>query len=336
MKVTAIVLAAGQGTRMRSSLPKVLHPIIGRPLILHSLDKAVQASTEMPVVVLGFGSDEVRKALGDSVRIVYQEKQLGTANAVQAAETLLAGEDGLALIVYGDMPLFLPETLQNLVKSQANNPGPLSILTVHMNDSHGFGRVVRAADGSVVQIVEEAQATPWQMAISELNVGAYCCRLDWLWDALRAVKISPKGEYYLTDLVEIASKSGYKVQALVISDPAETLGVNNRIHLSEAEAVMRRRINQRWMMAGVTLIDPANTYIEPDVVIGQDTVIYPNSLLRGSTIVGEECVIGPGTVLTDAVIGKGATVFASVVDHDTVGEKMNIGPFVCRKNVRGI
>jgi bifunctional UDP-N-acetylglucosamine pyrophosphorylase/glucosamine-1-phosphate N-acetyltransferase len=264
-----------------------------------------------------------------------QEKQLGTANAVQAAEGLLAGQPGLILVVYGDMPLFLPETLQNLVKAQEANAGPMTMLTVHMDDSHGFGRVVRAADGRVIRVVEEAQATPEQMAIHELNVGAYCCRADWLWDALRRVKISPKGEYYLTDLVEIASNDGHFVQALTISEAAETLGVNNRVHLSEAEAVMRRRINQRWMMAGVSMIDPNTTYIDADVVIGQDSVIYPNSLLRGSTIVGEGCTIGPNTVLTDAVIGNGTTVFASVIENDTVGDHVYIGPYMCRQNVRG-
>jgi bifunctional UDP-N-acetylglucosamine pyrophosphorylase/glucosamine-1-phosphate N-acetyltransferase len=317
---------------MRSTLPKVLHPVMGRALILHALDNAAQASTETPIVVLGFGSDAVRAALGDRARIAIQTEQLGTANAVQAAEPLLAGEDGLIVVVYGDMPLFLPETLQKMVAAQKANRGPLTLLTVCMDDSHGFGRVVRGPDGHVLRIVEEAQATPEQLAIHELNVGAYCCRADWLWPALRQIKLSPKGEYYLTDLAEVASNAGLPVQALVMSDPTEILGVNNRVHLSEAEAVLRQRINRGWMLTGVTMIDPATTYIEPGVQIGQDTVIYPNSMLQGGTIIGEGCVIGPNTVLIDAVVGKHTRVLASVIDHETLGDDLVIGPYAGRRD----
>ncbi len=238
MKATAVILAAGQGTRMRSALPKVLHPLGGKPLLQYSLDLAAQVGSTSPVVVVGHGADQVRETVGDTARFAVQEKQLGTANAVQAAEKVVAGEAGLVVVISADMPLLRPETLQELVNRQMENDGPISMLTVISDNPRGFGRIVRAADGSVAAIVEEAQATPEQLAIHELNVGAYCFRDAWLWPALNRVKISPKGEYYLTDLVEIAVAEGQAVQALVSADLEETIGINTRVHLAEAEAIL--------------------------------------------------------------------------------------------------
>ena len=190
MKATAVILAAGQGTRMRSALPKVLHPLGGKPLLQYSLDLAAQIGSSSPVVVVGHGAEQVREIVGDEARFAVQENQLGTANAVQAAEKVAAGEAGLVVVISADMPLLRPETLQELVNRQIKNDGPISMLTVISDNPRGFGRIVRTAGGGVAAIVEEAQATPEQLAIRELNVGAYCFRDDWLWPALNRVKIS--------------------------------------------------------------------------------------------------------------------------------------------------
>jgi bifunctional UDP-N-acetylglucosamine pyrophosphorylase/glucosamine-1-phosphate N-acetyltransferase len=325
--VTAIILAAGQGTRMRSSLPKVLHPLAGKPLIAYSLRLARQLGSADPVVIIGHGADQVRQAVGSAARFALQQPQLGTGHAVQQAEALLSGQDGLVLVMSADMPLFTYATLRALVDLQHANPGPLSMLTMLLDDSHGFGRVVRAADGSVAEVVEEAQATPQQLAIRELNVGAYCFRAGWLWQALRRVPLSPKGEYYLTDVVGIAVADGLKVQALVLPNPDEAIGINTRVHLAEAEAILRRRTNQAWMSAGVTMIDPETTYIEADVTIGGDTLIYPNTLLQGNTNVGSGCVLGPNTVIRDSVLEDGCHVTASVVENARLPRGSAVGPF---------
>lgn len=325
--VTAVILAAGQGTRMRSALPKVLHLLAGKPLIAYSLDLARKLGATDPVVIIGHGAEQVRQTVGAAARFAVQQPQLGTGHAVQQAEPLLTGQDALLLVMSADMPLFTLETMQALVDTQRANPGPLTMLTMLLEDSHGFGRVVRAPDGSVQAIVEEAQATPQQLAIHELNVGAYCFRSAWLWDALRRVPLSPKGEYYLTDVVGIAVGDGLQVRALTLPDASEAIGINTRAHLAEAEAILRRRINAGWMAAGVTLIDPQTTYIAPDVTIGGDTLIYPNTHLRGSTRIASGCVLGPNTIVSNSSIAVGCQVIASVVEDVTLPEGTRVGPF---------
>ncbi|HEY5156765.1 MAG TPA: NTP transferase domain-containing protein, partial [Anaerolineales bacterium] len=268
MKITAIILAAGQGTRMNSVLPKVLHPVCGVPMIAHSLAAAKAASSETPLVVIGFGAEAVREFLGKKARCVIQDPQLGTGHAVRQAESTLRGKTDLVLVTCADMPLLGSGTLRRLVDTQKINPGPLTILTVNAADPRGFGRVIRNAQGSVKAVVEEAAATDKQLSNHELNVGAYCFSAKWLWEALNKIKVSKKGEYYLTDTVALAVQAGQEVQALVSADLQETIGINTRIHLAEAEVVMRQRINQAHMLAGVTIVDPASTYIEPGVKIG--------------------------------------------------------------------
>ncbi len=327
MKITPVILAAGQGTRMKSELPKVLHPVCGQPMIAHSLAAARDASTEKPVVVIGHGAEAVREILGDTARCVVQEPQLGTGHAVRQAEALLKGKSDLILVTYGDMPLLRAETLGRLTAIQEENPGPVSMLTVRAADPRGFGRVVRAPDGSVQAIVEEAAATPEQLQINELNVGAYCFSAAWLWEALSRLPLSKKGEYYLTDTVELAVRAGLPVQALVADDGIETIGINTRVHLAEVEAAMRARINQAHMLAGVTLVDPAATYIEAGVTIGRDTVVWPNTYLRGRTRIGEGCVIGPNTVAEDSSIGDYCEVLASVLEGAVVEDNVGMGPF---------
>lgn len=334
MKISSVVLAAGHGTRMKSALPKMLHPLAGKPLVMHALNAAAALTDEPPVVVVGFGEDSVRKAVGGAARFAVQEKQLGTANAVQAAEALLGSETGLILVTYADMPLLKSETLRRLVGMQLDNPGPISMLSVVLDDPHGFGRVIRGPDGSVQAIVEEAVANPEQLAVRELNASGFVFRSEWLWPALRKVRISPKGEYYLTDLVEIAVSEGQQVRAYCTPDPTEAVGVNTRVHLSEVEAILRRRINTAWMLAGVTMVDPATTYIEPDVEIGCDTVIYPNTWLRGNTRIAENCVLGPNTMVVNSQVGAGCTLTAAIVEDSEVAAMTQLEPYSHLKGER--
>ena len=328
MRVTAILLAAGQGTRMKSSLPKVLHPVAGKPMIWHALEAIKQSTTEKPVVVVGHGAEEVTKYLGDSAQTVLQVPQLGTGHAVMQAESLLKGKTDLVVVCYSDMPLLRGETLRALVETQKNNKGPLSMLTVHAEDPRGFGRIIRNADGTVSAIVEEYVATAEQLQVRELNVGGYCFDANWLWDALHRIPKNPqKGEYYLTDTVELASKDGLPVQATIMEDAGETIGVNTRVHLSECEAAMRRRINLQHMLNGVTMIDPASTYIEAGVMIGRDTVLMPNTYLYGMTEIGEGNAIGPNSIIRDSKIGNRCKVLSSSMEGAVLEDDVDMGPF---------
>jgi bifunctional UDP-N-acetylglucosamine pyrophosphorylase/glucosamine-1-phosphate N-acetyltransferase len=327
MKTTAVILAAGQGTRMRSKLPKVLHPILGRPMLQLALEAVRQVTDELPVVIIGHGAEEIRRLFQDQARFVVQEPQLGTGHAVQQAQQLLGGQTDLVLVTTADMPLLTSATLNTLVEAQSNHSGPISMLTLEADDARGFGRVVRNDAGQVQGIVEEAQASAEQLAIAELNASVYCFRAGWLWPALARIPLSPKGEYYLTDLVGIAVEDGLSVQAMMVSDPVETIGVNTRIHLAEAEAVLRLRINQHLMLSGVSIIDPSSTYIEPGVTIGMDTVIWPNTYLQGATTIGEDCVIGPNTIINSTRIGNDCKIIASVLEYARLEDGVDVGPF---------
>ena len=274
-------------------------------MLWHVLEALKAAITEKPVVVVGHGAEAVQKYLGDSADCVLQEPQLGTGHAAMQAEPLLKGKTDYVIVTYADMPLLRRETFQRLVETQRLNPGPLSLLTVIADDPRGFGRIVRRSDGTVDAIVEEYVATPEQQQIKELNVGAYCFRADWLWDALHRIQKNPKkGEYYLTDIVEIAVTDNLPVQAVLHDDFIETIGINTRVHLSEAETAMRMRINRQHMLNGVSMMNPEVTYIEAGVTIGRDTLLMPNTYLQGKTEIGEGNVIGPNTIVRDSKIGS--------------------------------
>ncbi|MDD2922377.1 MAG: bifunctional UDP-N-acetylglucosamine diphosphorylase/glucosamine-1-phosphate N-acetyltransferase GlmU [Anaerolineales bacterium] len=328
MKVTAVLLAAGQGTRMKSNLPKVLHPVAGKPMIWHALEAIKQSTTEKPVVVVGHGAEQAIEYLGDSAQTVMQEPQLGTGHAVMQAESLLKGNTDLVVVCYADMPLLRGETLQKLTDLQRANQCAISMLTVVADDPRGFGRIVRNEDGGVQAIVEDYVATPEQKLIKELNVGGYCFDANWLWGALGRIPKNPKkGEYYLTDLIEIAVSDGLSVQAMVMDDIQETIGVNTRVHLAEVESAMRARVNQQHMLNGVTMIDPASTYIEAGVTIGKDTVVMPNTYIHGKTEIGEANVIGPNSIIRDSKIGARCKVFSSVMEGAVLDDDVDIGPF---------
>lgn len=328
MKITAILLAAGQGTRMKSALPKVLHPVAGKPMIAHALQAIQKSTTEKPVVVIGHGADEVKKYLSDSAQTVLQQPQLGTGHAVMQAEALLKGKTDLVVVCYADMPLLRGETLQKLVETQKNNTGPISMLTVISNDPRGFGRIIRNEKNTIQAIVEEYVASEEQKKIKELNVGGYCFDANWLWDALKRIpKNEKKGEYYLTDAIELASKDNLPVLATIMDDEQETIGVNTRVHLAEVETAMRKRINEEHMLNGVTFIDPTSTYIEADVKIGKDTILMPNTYLYGKTEMGEGNIIGPNTIIRDTKIGNGCKVLVSVLEGAVLENDVDMGPF---------
>ena len=328
MNITAVLLAAGQGTRMKSDLPKVLHPLCGKPMVWHVLEALKSATTEKPVVVVGHGAEAVQKYLGESADCVLQEPQLGTGHAAMQAEPLLKGKTDLVIVTYADMPLLRGETFQRLVETQRNNPGPLTLLTVIADDPRGFGRIVRKLDGTVQAIVEEYVATLEQQQIKELNVGAYCFRADWLWDALHRIEKNPKkGEYYLTDIVEIAVREDLPVQAVIHDDFIETIGINTRVHLSEAEAAMRMRINGEHMLNGVSMMNPDATYIDAGIKIGRDTMVLPNTYIHGKTELGEGNVIGPNAVIRDSKIGNRCKVLAAVMEGAILEDDVDIGPF---------
>ncbi len=333
MKVTAVLLAAGQGTRMKSDLPKVLHPLCGKPMIWHSLEAVKIVSSEKPIVIVGHGAEQVRALVDTAADCVLQEPQLGTGHAALQAESLIKGKSDYVIVAYADMPLLRGETLQRLVETQQGNPGPFSLLTVMADDPRGFGRIVRNARGTVEAIVEEYVATPEQLAIHELNVGVYCFRSEWLWNALHRIPKNPrKGEYYLTDVVELAVKDDLPVQAVLHDDLIETIGINTRVHLAEAEAALRQRINRGHMLNGVSMPDPASTYIETDVTIGRDTVIMPNTYLHGRTEIGEANVIGPNSIIRDSKIENRCKILASVLEGAWVEDDVDMGPFARLRN----
>ena len=328
MRVTAVLLAAGQGTRMKSDLPKVLHPLCGKPMIWHVLRALKSAATEKPVVVVGYGADQVKQYLGDSAECVLQEPQLGTGHAVMQAESLLRDNTDYVIVAYADMPLLRGEAFNRLLESQRHNSGPLSLVTAIADDPRGFGRIVRKPNGTVEAIVEEYVATHEQRKIKELNVGAYCFKAEWLWDALHRIQKNPrKGEYYLTDIVEIAVKEKLPVQPVLQHNLVEIIGINTRVHLSEAEAAMRVRINREHMLDGVSMTNPASAYIEAGVKIGRDTVILPNTHIQGETEIGEANVIGPNTIIRDSKIGNGCKILASVVEGAVIEDDVDMGPF---------
>lgn len=327
MKIGAILLAAGKSTRMKTAIPKVLHRLAGKPMIEYALKAVEPLSSLPPVVVVGYQGEAVQKAIGERAQFALQEPQLGTAHAVLQAQPLLEGKVDAVLITYADMPLITQQTLLHLWEVQQANSGPLSLLTLVSQDSRGFGRILRDSQGNIQAIIEEAVASPEQLAIQELNVGIYCVQADWLWKALPRISLSPKGEYFLTDLVELAVKDGLAVQTVTLSDPTEAVGINHRGHLAEAEAILRQRINHHWMLAGVTILDPQSTYIETDVVLGQDTTVYPNTYLQGKTVIGEACTIGPNTIIRDSQIGSRCEIFFSVVEKATLEDDVDVGPY---------
>lgn len=327
-KLFAVILAAGQGTRMKSGKHKVLHPVCGKPIIDHILDALLRIGVDETIVVVGHQAEQVRSHVGDRARFVEQQEQLGTAHAVMQTASLLKGRDGTTLILYGDHPLYTAETFSRLVEGHRRSGVAATLLTAVLPDPTGYGRVMRGEGNEVLRIVEHKDASPEELKVCEVFTGTSCFDNRRLFDALTRVKNDNKqGEYYLPDVVPILREQGERVAAEIIGDPEEAMGINNRVQLAEAEAAMTRRLLREHMLNGVTVIDPDNTYIEADVVIGRDTVIYPGSYLKGKTVIGEGCTIGPQADLTGVTVGDGATIRYSVLEDSVVEERSRVGPF---------
>lgn len=324
----AVILAAGQGTRMKSKLYKVLHPVCGKPMVQHVVDQISKLNIQQIVTVIGHGAEKVKLELGDKSNYAFQEEQLGTAHAVMQAEELLGGKQGVTIVVCGDTPLIKSETMEALIRHHEESAAKATILTAKIAKPAGYGRIVRNESGLVEKIVEDKDATQAEREINEINTGTYCFDNIALFSALKQVSNqNAQGEYYLTDVIQILKERSGVVTALTTDEFEETIGVNDRVALAEAERLMRRRINENHMRNGVTIIDPANTYIETDVKIGQDTIIYPGTSLKGATEIGADCQIGPNTEINSCLIGEQTVIRQSVAEKSSIGSNVNIGPF---------
>jgi len=326
-KIDVVILAAGMGTRMKSALPKVLHPLLGKPMVEYIFDAVRDICADPPLVVVGNRADLVKNTLGDQARYVLQEPQLGTAHAVMQAREVLRGTSDIVLVANSDFPLIKAETYQLLVQTHQREQNKVTISTVVAEEPRGFGRIVRDESGRVTGIVEEKAATPEQLKIKELNSNPYCFDATWLWDALDRVEKSAVGEYYLTDLIAIASKEGQPVGTIEIEDHQESIGINNRIHLAEATKVIQQRINGKWMLEGVTMVDPDKVFIEDTVTLGRDTVLFPEVYLRGKSSVGEDCQLGPSVILQDTTIGDRCKVLFAMLESARLENDVDMGPF---------
>ncbi len=309
-EIIALVLAAGKGTRMKSSLPKVLHRLLGLPLLGHVVDLLKVVGVDSIFVVVGHGAEKVRETFkGWPVTFVIQKEQLGTGHAVKTSETALAQRHGQVLIMCGDAPLFLPKTLENFIHSHKDSGNKLSILSARFSDPTGYGRIIRDKAGRFKKIVEEKDASPSERAISEVNTGTYLVDKDVLFEVVQKIGCdNAQGEFYLTDIVELASGSGYGVDAFSLASEEEALGVNSRSQLATAERILLSRVREKWMAEGVTFSMPETTYIEKDVKIGKDTLVGPFCILKGSTVIGEGVQIGAHSFIQDTRVPAGAKI----------------------------
>lgn len=323
----AIVLAAGQGTRMRSRIPKVLHPLAGRAMIDHVLDSLARAGVGRPVVVTGHGADAVEAAVGSHATTVRQEPQRGTADAVRIGLESLTDRVEAVLVTMGDAPLQPAELYRELLDRQRATGAPVVLLSARMPDPTGYGRIVRRPDGTAEAVVEEADADAAVRAIDEINVGTYAFDAGWLRASLGRVAASPSGEYYLTDLVALAAADGRPAAIVEAADAEDAIGINDRVALAAAEERLRRRIAERHMRNGVTIVDPSTTRIDAGVEIGQDARIEPWTILEGDSIIAQDAVIGPNAHVRDSRIGPRTRVWASVVEESSVAEDVQIGPY---------
>lgn len=321
--LTAVILAAGKGTRMKSKLPKVLHKVGGHPMLEHVMDAAEAAGCRDNVVVIGHGAELVRELVGDRARIALQAEQLGTGHAVLQAADTLKDFTGTVMILCGDTPLLEAEELEKFYAEHVKSGAAATVMSALMDEPFGYGRILRDANGDVAGIVEQKDASEEQKQIKEINTGNYCVEAPLLFEVLRTLgNDNAQGEYYLTDVLAKLRAMGKKVGGVITADSEMIMGVNSRRQLAEAESVMRRRIAERHMDDGVTIMDPASTFIEKSVKIAPDTVIYPNTWLQGATVIGEDCEIGPNVRLENVKVADGCRVeFTHVHDCELRSEK---------------
>jgi bifunctional UDP-N-acetylglucosamine pyrophosphorylase/glucosamine-1-phosphate N-acetyltransferase len=325
-KLAVILLAAGQGTRMKSKTQKILHEVGGKPMVMHIFEAAESVADMPPVLVVGKGADGVQNLISSRAHYAIQNEQMGTGHATRIAEALVKGQAEQVIVAYGDMPLLRADTLARLAQMQAKTGAAVVMLSVMGGFASTFGRVVRDRNGYVAEIVEVAEArlrpnTQELLAIPELNVGVYCFDSDWLWQNIHSLPLRQARsgqEYYLTDMVELAVQQDRLVEAIVTDDVDESLGAGTRAELVAVERAFRKRANQYWMENGVTLVEPSTIFIDQDVTIGQDTVIWPNTYLQGVTTIGTDCVIGPNTIVRKAQVGNSCRLEQTVVENCVV------------------
>lgn len=327
MKKQAIILAAGEGTRMKSALPKVLHQAVGKPLVLHVIESARQSGVDHLMVVVGHGAEAVKEILPSGTASVLQEKQLGTGHAVQMAAHLIQ-PDALVLVLCGDAPLLRAETLEALAHYHAEKGNAATVLSAKLNQPFGYGRILRNHQQELLGIVEEKDATPAEKTIDEINSGTYCFSGEALLQVLpRLSNANSQQEYYLTDTLALLREAGHRVGVYCLEDAEEIMAVNSRSQLAQVEGIFRRRINEAHMAAGVTLLHPENTYIGPRVTIGRDTLIEPGVILEGSTVIGEACMIGQNSRLTDVTLGNRVQIHHSTLCQAFVDDETTVGPY---------
>ncbi len=327
METAAIILAAGAGTRMKSKKPKVVHEVLGRPLVRWAVEAAKAAGADEVVTVVGHMREQVIPLVEDDTDVVVQQAQRGTADAVLAAQEALADFDGAVVVLSGDSPLIRPETIAEMVALREEHNAAVVVLTMELANPFGYGRIVRDGAGEVARIVEQKDATPEEAALTECNSGFYCFDAKALFEALKQVNSdNAQGEFYLTDVLAISRAAGRPVLAYKTDDPEQCLGVNSRRQLADATAVMQRRINDAHMAAGVTMWDPATTFIGPEVEIAPDVELLPSVMLMGATSIGEDSVIGPNSRLTDTQVGCGCVVDETVAIEARIDDGATCGP----------
>ncbi|MCH4167336.1 MAG: bifunctional UDP-N-acetylglucosamine diphosphorylase/glucosamine-1-phosphate N-acetyltransferase GlmU [Megasphaera sp.] len=325
----ALILAAGKGTRMKSKFPKVLHKVGGVPMVEQVLRVVKEAGTQRQIVVVGFGGEVVQEYLGDQAETVMQPQQLGTGHAVLQAEPLLQGVNGTLLVTCGDTPLVTADTFKQLLDCHERSGASATVLTAVLPDAAGYGRVIRDAAGQVVKIVEQKDGTPEELAVHEVNAGIYCFDMSLLWKMLHSVtNNNAQGEYYLTDIIGMLVSAGKIVSAFAAPDYKETLGVNSRAQMAEAEGVLRYRKLVQLMADGVSVIDVNNTYVDTTVTVGRDTVLYPGTILEGATVIGEDCQVGPYVRMTNVKMGDQDHLQFTYAHDCEIKNGCEIGPFV--------
>jgi len=329
--IATIILAAGKGTRMKSEVVKVLHPILGLPMLSYPIALSLSGiKAEKTIVVVGYQADEIKERFKNSrIQFALQEEQLGTGHAALQAIPFLKTFAGTALILCGDVPLVKADTLRAFIGAFEESHSILSVLTTLVEDPFGYGRILRSPEGWLEKIVEEKDASEKERAIREINTGIYCVKVPFLIEGLGKIgKDNAQGEYYLTDLVEIARKKGLRCSAHIVSDPVEVMGINTRVDLAMAHEVLRLAKLKDLMLSGVTMVDPKTTYVDQTVEVGKDTLVYPNCHLQGRTKIGERCVIEPNSKVSDSIVGNEVTIRSnSVITESKIEEGASIGPF---------